>query len=205
MAPRSRTARRSNAGSDPAGTGSRYGAGPFSEEAELAFNNLKDVAWRAMTAYDVPAVVKIAAIVHPGFYESPDVLTERQRLYHNGCYLFEIGEKPAGYVLSHPWREGSPPLLNAMLGEIPPDASTYYLHDLALLPVARNIGAASEIVRALTKHATARGFGTMSLVAVNGSRGFWERQGFVEARVPALADKLLSYEPEAVLMVKPLG
>jgi GNAT superfamily N-acetyltransferase len=158
-----------------------------------------------MTAYDLPAVEKIATVVHPAFHESSDVLAERQRLYHNGCYLFEIGEKPAGYVLSHPWREGAPPALNSMLGEIPADAATYYLHDLALLPVARRIGAASEILEALTKHATARKFATMSLIAVNGSRGFWEKHGFMVTELPELDGKLESYEASARLMVKQLG
>lgn len=155
-----------------------------------------------MTAYDLTAVEEIAAVVHPGFYERPEVLAERQRLYHNGCYLFEIGEKPAGYVLSHPWHEGAPPPLDSLLGEIPKDATTYYLHDLALLPIARRIGAASEIVGALTKHAWARGYRSMSLIAVNGSRGFWEKHGFVIADDPALDEKLKSYEPAAKLMVK---
>lgn len=176
-----------------------------SPEAGLGLTeNLKDVAWRAMTAYDLKAVEEIAAAVHPDFFESPDVLAERQQLYRNGCYLLEIGVKPAGYVLSHPWREGEPPALNAPLGDIPANATTYYVHDLALLPVARRIGAASHIVSALTKHAEVEGFATMSLVAVNGSRGFWERHGFAPADAPGLSNRLASYAAEAVLMVKPL-
>lgn len=163
------------------------------------------VAWRAMTGYDMPAVQKIADQVHPGFPETPDVLGERQRLYRNGCYLLEIGEKPAGYVLSHPWRYGSVPALNALLGAIPADPDTYYVHDLALLPVARRVGAASHIVTALIKHASAARFPNVSLVAVNGSRGFWERHGFAVREVPELEDKLLSYEPTARLMVRPLS
>lgn len=165
----------------------------------------QDVAWRAMTGYDLPAVQKIADQVHPGFFESAEVLGERQRLYRNGCYLLEIGEKPAGYVLSHPWRSGSLPALNALLGEIPADADTYYIHDLALLPVARRVGAASHIVGALIKHATAKGFASMTLVAVNGSAGFWEKRGFVVREAPEFAEKLKSYEDAARLMVKPLA
>lgn len=165
----------------------------------------RDVAWRAMTGYDLPAVQKIADEVHPGFFESAEVLGERQRLYRNGCYLLEIGEKPAGYVLSHPWRAGSLPALNTPLGEISADADTYYLHDLALLPVARRVGAASHIVGALAKHAEARGFGTMSLVAVNGSVAFWQRQGFAVVDLPELRGKLLSYEAEARYMVRHLA
>src|SRR5690606_2167086 len=134
----------------------------------------------------------------------PEVLAERQRLYRNGCYLLEIGTSPAGYVLSHPWRAAEPPALNTPLGAIPADADTYYLHDLALLPVARRVGAAAQIVAALAKHAAATGFASMSLVAVNGSRGFWEKQGFAAVPAPGLAAKLGSYEPEAVLMSKPV-
>jgi GNAT superfamily N-acetyltransferase len=157
-----------------------------------------------MTAYDLPSVEKIAGVVHPNFFEAPEVLAERQRLYRNGCYLLEVGERPTGYVLSHPWQSQSLPPLNSTLGELPADATTYYLHDLALLPVARRIGAASQIVSALIKHATARGFPTMTLVAVNGSRGFWEKHGFVAEDVPALAEKLATYEPSARFMVKRL-
>jgi len=162
----------------------------------------RDVAWRTMTAFDMKAVEDIAAQVHPGFFETPDVLAERQQLYRNGCYLLEISEKPAGYVLSHPWRAGSLPELNSKLGEIPADADTYYLHDLALLPVTRRIGAASHIVEALVKHAAAMSFATMSLVAVNGSQGFWEKHGFAVVDTPELAPTLKSYEDAARYMQK---
>jgi hypothetical protein len=45
----------------------------------------------------------------------------------------------------------------------------------------------------------------MSLVAVNGSRGFWHRQGFAAVAVPELSAKLLSYEAEAAFMVRELA
>lgn len=165
----------------------------------------RDVAWRALTGYDLEAVQQIADTVHPDFYEAPEVLAERQRLYRNGCYLLEIGDRAAGYVLSHPWRHASLPPLNTLLGALPDDADTYYLHDLALLPVARRIGAASMIVAALIKHAEAEDYPTMSLVAVNGSIPFWQRHGFEVTDMPELYGKLLSYEDEARYMVKRLG
>ena len=164
----------------------------------------KEVIWRAMTGYDHEAVQQIADTVHPDFYEAPEVLAERQHLYRNGCYLLELGDRPAGYVLSHPWRYGSLPALNALLGQLPADADTYYIHDLALLPVTRRVGAASSIVAALTKHAEAEGYQTMTLVAVNGSVPFWERHGFVVADVPELYGKLLTYDDAARYMVKRL-
>ena len=165
----------------------------------------RELAWRVMTAFDLNAVVAIADKVHPDFYETPAVLGERRQLYPHGALLLEINEKPVGYVFSHPWRARSLPALNTLVGSIPADADTYYLHDLALLPVARRIGAATLIVSALTKHAVARGFATMSLVAVNASQGFWERHGFAVTEAPELYGKLLSYEEAARYMVKGLG
>jgi GNAT superfamily N-acetyltransferase len=157
-----------------------------------------------MSAFDLPAVEAIATAVHPLFHETAEVLAERQRLYPHGCYLLEIGERPAGYVLSHPWRGGPPPPLNTRLGALPPEPDTYYLHDIALLPVARRVGAASGIVKALAKHARARDYATMSLIAVNGSLGFWERHGFVVEDAPQLREQLQSYDAGARLMVKSL-
>lgn len=162
------------------------------------------VTWRAMTGYDLDAMAAIAAEVHPSFYEAPEVLAERLRLYRNGAYLLEIGERPAGYVLSHPWQRGTLPALNALLQRLPEQSDTYYLHDLALLPVARRIGAASFIVEALAKHATAHGFPSMSLVAVNNSQGFWERHGFAVTDAGDLTEKLASYSDDARLMLRPL-
>lgn len=196
-----------DAGNPSPGPSSRLApqARAFFTSDETKDSRYRDIAWRAMTAFDMPAVVDIAAKVHPGFYEAPEVLAERQQLYRNGCYLLEISEKPAGYVLSHPWRAGTLPALNAMLGEIPAEADTYYIHDLALLPVTRRIGAASHIVDALRKHAAAQGFANMHLVAVNGSQGFWEKHGFAAEDVPALRDKLRGYEDAARYMVKRLA
>ncbi|MDB5562265.1 MAG: family N-acetyltransferase [Hyphomicrobiales bacterium] len=166
---------------------------------------LKDVAWRAMSAFDLPDVEKIAAQVHPSFFEEPAVLAEKQQLYRNGAYMLEIGERPSGYVLSHPWAARSIPALNALLVRLPPDADTYYIHDLALLPVARRVGAASHIVEAFAKHARAQGFATMSLVAVNHSQGFWERHGFAVEEIPGMEERLLGYEAAAKFMVKRLS
>jgi len=162
----------------------------------------RDVAWRALTGYDFGAVFEIANRVHPGFFETETVLAEKFALYRNGCYLLEVSEKPAGYVLSHPWKRGDLPALNTLLGTIPADADSYYIHDLALLPLTRGLGAAKQIVNGLTKHARAMGYGTMSLVAVNGSLPFWEKQGFAVEDRPDLSEKLAAYEDTARYMVK---
>ena len=164
----------------------------------------RDVSWRAMSGYDLEAVSAIAAKVHPGFFEADAVLAEKHSLYRNGCYILEVAEKPAGYVLSHPFTRGALPALNTLIGALPEKPDTFYIHDLALLPLTRGVGAAGQIVAALTKHAEVMGFPSLSLVAVNGSLPFWEKQGFAAEDRPELQEKLAAYEEAARYMVKPL-
>ena len=158
--------------------------------------------WRGLTALDLPDVEALAAAVHPAFPEELAVFAERQRLYPEGARLLELDGRSAGYVFSHPWRFGTLPPLNALLGAIPDDADTYYLHDLALLPAARGTGAAAMIVGDILRHARSAGLASISLVAVNGSVPFWYKHGFRPLEAPELADKLNSYEAAARLMVK---
>ncbi|WP_349290972.1 GNAT family N-acetyltransferase [Rhodoplanes serenus] len=156
-------------------------------------------AWRPMTATDLDAVLATAAVVHPDLPESAAVFAERLRLWPAGCFVLDAGgdmtSVPAviGYVVSHPWRSGAAPALDCLLGRLPDDAATHYLHDLALLPAARGSGAGGRIVTTLAAHARATGFSTLSLVSVGDSAGFWTRQGFAPVDDPALADKLASY------------
>ena len=158
--------------------------------------------WRALTSLDLPSLEAIAARVHPAFPEDGAVFAERLRLYPDGARLLELNGAPAGYVLSHPWRFGQLPALNALLGAMPADADTYYLHDLALLPAARGTGAAAMIVGDMLRHARAVGLPSVSLVAVNGSLPFWYKHGFRAVQAPELADKLASYDAAARLMVR---
>ena len=132
------------------------------------------------------------------------MLAEKQQLYRDGAYLLEVGDRPVGYAFSHPWTFAEPPPLNAPLGALPEPADTYYIHDLAILPLARRIGAASQVVALLEKHARAKELATMSLVAVAGSGGFWSRHGFAPLELPGLAEKLSGYGQDARMMAKPL-
>ncbi|EKS42431.1 hypothetical protein HMPREF9696_00596 [Afipia clevelandensis ATCC 49720] len=157
-----------------------------------------------MTAVDLPAVNALAARIHPEYPEDPAVFAERLRLYPDGCRVFERGDGIEAYVVSHPWQRTEPPALNSLLGELPAIPSAYYIHDLALTPDVRGSGAASEIVAWLGAHARASGFSGMSLIAVNSSSGFWQRQGFEVTRNPQLDAKLRSYGDDAVYMTRSL-
>ncbi len=166
---------------------------------------MTSVSWRAMAAADLAAVSNIAAAVHPDFPEEDAVFAERLALCPDGCHVLVHEGDIAGYVISHPWTAGSCPPLNALLGSLPADADSFYIHDLALLPLARGSGAAVSIVDVLKDVARSAGYPRMCLVAVNNSAGFWRRQGFESADAAAMAAKLASYGADARYMTCSLG
>ena len=167
--------------------------------------NRSGMRWRPMGPADIPAVDRIAAAIHLALPEHAFVFAERQRLYPEGCLMLEIGGEPAGYVLSHPLHYLRPPSLNTLIERIPADASTYYIHDLALLPPARRTGAGSAAAALLIDHAAAAGLTNASLIAVYDAAPFWRRHGFRFVDDPALTNKLAGYGTEARMMVLPLG
>lgn len=153
-----------------------------------------------MTAGDLAAVKTIADLIHVNHPEDMPVFAERLALYPAGCHVAEAEARLIGYALSHPWRYGEPPPLDTPLGAIPADATTFYLHDVALLTEGRGKGLAGAIVDHLARHAATAGFNNLSLVAVNGSQGFWEKCGFRTAMTDALRTKLATYGSDALLM-----
>ncbi|MCO5092486.1 GNAT family N-acetyltransferase [Bosea sp. (in: a-proteobacteria)] len=157
--------------------------------------------WRPMAPADLPAVMRVAAHVHPDYPEDEAVFAERLWLAPEGCHVLAARDGALqGYLVSHPWPAGAVPALNSLLGAIRPGTVNWYLHDLALLPAARGSGAAGAIVAAIARHAAGTGYTSLTLVAVNESGGFWRRQGFREVHDPALALKLASYDDAARYM-----
>lgn len=161
--------------------------------------------WREMVESDLPTIWQIASICHPSFPETDSVLSEKFYLSPCTCLVLSTDRgKPVGYLLAHPYRLQNVPPLNRLLTAIPDDADALFIHDLALLPDFRCRGLARKAVSIVKKRAAKASFKNLSLIAVNGSTGFWEKQGFrvVEPSV-ALAEKLQAYSDDAVYMVKP--
>jgi GNAT superfamily N-acetyltransferase len=160
------------------------------------------MSWQPMSPDDLAQVQVLADTIHVGHPEEPEVLAERQRLYPQGCFMLVEDGRAIGYALTHPSRFAEPPPLNRLLGAVPSPATTYYIHDVALLPEARGKGYAAQITSLLVTHAREAGFTNLSLVAVNKSQVFWEKAGFRVIAVPGLGAKLASYGPDAALMVR---
>lgn len=151
--------------------------------------------WRAMTAADLPAVTAISADVHGRYAEPLDIYAERLRLYPAGCFVCEVDGAVRGLLVTHPWaRTAPPPALGAMIHRIPETADTWYLHDIALVPDTRGLGAGQAAVALIDDLARKAGMLDITLIAVNGADRFWAAQGF------DYADAVGSYGPGTYVM-----
>jgi len=133
-----------------------------------------------MGTADLDAVAAISDRVHGAFTEPRHVYTERLDLYPAGCRVLERDAAVAGYLVTHPWHRGAVPKLGALLGALPVAADIYYLHDIALLPVTRGMGAGAEATAFVRQQARLAGCEEIRLVAVNGAESYWRAQGFEE-------------------------
>lgn len=136
-------------------------------------------AWRPLRVADLGAVMTLADRLHPACPERMDVLAERHRLCPEGCLIMPDAQGTAGgYLLSHPWRMGTPPALDTYLGHLPERPDCWYLHDIALLPALRGRGATQAALQIMTRLACARGIRWLALVATEGAGPVWTHLGF---------------------------
>jgi GNAT superfamily N-acetyltransferase len=164
---------------------------------------MSPLSWRAMSAADLAGVQAIADVVHAAHPERPAIFAERLFLHASGCFVLADADGALrGYALSHPW-DGPPPALDTLLDALPPVPTTFYIHDIALLPAARRQHAAADIVATLADHARHLRLPSLSLIAVSGTAVLWARLGF-RPHPEAYAQKLSSYGVAAVHMVRSL-
>lgn len=157
-------------------------------------------AWRGAVPTDLPAIDRIARAVHPLLPERPEVFAEKLRLFPAGCLVAWQGAEATGYALSHPWALGAAPPLDCLLGNLPREAACLFIHDVALLPAARGRGSGRSLLPLLDLVARRQGLGTMALVSVYRTAGFWEGLGFTAAP----AGTAEGYGPEARYMTRPV-
>jgi GNAT superfamily N-acetyltransferase len=147
--------------------------------------------WRPMVEADLDGVLSVAGIVHPTYPERRAVVAQKRALCPEGSLVLPgEGGEVLGYAIGHPWKRLCPGPLDTVLDALPEPPETFWIHDVALLPVARGRGEASAAVAALLAEARRRGLATASLVSVHESQRFWAGHGF--APVPLLPAKALA-------------
>ncbi|MDG6093871.1 GNAT family N-acetyltransferase [Acetobacter sp. AN02] len=144
--------------------------------------------WRPMSAEDLPAVSRLAGLIHADYPEDDAVFAERLHLCPAGCFLLEGADGAAcGYLFSHPWRTDGRckevvPALNTLIGALPECPDFWYLHDIALISGARGTGMARAgimLVQAAAVHARV---GRIVLTSTAAAVEFWRAQGFERCR-----------------------
>lgn len=120
----------------------------------------------------------------------------------NTCLIAESSEGAVGYLIAVPIIYPHLPTLNAPTFELPADADTLYIHDLAVDSTGRGKGVAQALVRASINAAKSSGLSRACLVAIQNSQRFWEQFGFEVVAEPAdeFTAKLASYGAGAQLM-----
>lgn len=158
--------------------------------------------WRSMTPADLDRVFAIAQVVHPDFPEDRAVFANRLELFGAGCLCLEGSQGVVGYLISHPARQDSPPVLDSLWAKLPLDADCYYIHDLALLPACRGTGQGRQAMSLASDLALQQGYHSMALIAVGNSAPFWQSCGFCAVRSDSLQAKLGSYGEGSQFMVR---
>jgi ribosomal protein S18 acetylase RimI-like enzyme len=115
-------------------------------------------------------------------------------LDYNISHILKVDHIPIGYILLHPWSNlKNPPQLNTVIPQ-GIDSSCLFIHDLCILEEYRNKGFAKMLLTNI------KDVSHVSLVSVNNSTRFWEKQGFQIAKTQPETSIKSYQDPTACLM-----
>lgn len=157
---------------------------------------------RTMRSADMDCVLKIQAACYGGdIPESRISLMAKLQASPATCFVAEHDSKLLAYLISMPWKLGSPPTLNASDCRLPIPPDCNYLHDLSVHPQWRGSGVGAALIKQFFKLCHQNSL-PACLVAVQGSAGYWGKFGFVSAQADTeLAWKLATYGENVEFMV----
>jgi GNAT superfamily N-acetyltransferase len=169
-----------------------------------ALEALHAIAVRTMRADDLDAVLAIQlACYGAGFVEDGALIARRLAAAPHTGWVVEHGGGVQAYLAAYPSVVGKlTPLHGAF--DVAATADSLYLHDLAVRPDASGLGLGPRLVRHAWAHAARAGWRHSTLVSVQSSVGFWERQGYAPMQ-PAGAEqqaRLATYPGDSVYMAR---
>jgi ornithine decarboxylase len=143
---------------------------------------------RAVADADWPHVAALEADTYAGssLSEGQAALESRGRASPGTCFVLDLDDRIAGYVLSLPYPMYRYPDLTRP-EELAFNSPNLHLHDLVVAERLRGRGLGQRLLRHLTDVAAARRYERISLVAIDGMEGFWRTHGYRthhEVRVP---------------------
>lgn len=152
---------------------------------------------RPLQVSDLPAVMAIQARCYLDIEpERPEVMVSKLAVPNHACLACESADGLAAYLLCHPWVTMDVPALDSISLTPPAGEACFYLHDLAVDPMARGQKLAQRLVQQALLIARDHGLLNTALVAVQGSMPFWQTLGFTDHTgllSPELQQRLQKY------------
>ena len=161
---------------------------------------------RPLGLSDLPALLAVQlACYGEGFVESGEVFARRLANPANCSLVLEQDGRVCAYLAAYRSVRGKvTPLHGDFETVAQPD--TLYLHDMAVLPAHAGRGLAHALLQPLWAQARAEGLRHSTLVSVQSSQTYWERQGYGLHPLQDAAQqaRLASYGEGAVYMARRL-
>ena len=164
--------------------------------------NIGIPSWRNAIFSDLEQINDIADAIHVDLPERPEVVSEKLRLFPEGCFVLVSCGEVVGYGIAHPWLLESIPPLDTFLNSLPGAPDCLYVHDVAILPKARGHQSSGVLINLPDGVACKHSLGALALVSVYDTYPLWERLGFQILSTPRLDEKLQSYGSTARYMRK---
>lgn len=163
-----------------------------------------DVKIRRMSLSDLPEISRVQReCYNESILESVDSFSAKLSASPDFCFMAVQGDLVVGYVVSLPWVFGEIPDLDGAEYLVPSNADSLCIHDMAVTPSARKVGAAKQMLNTVLDSAKHRGYKRIFLVAIQGASSYWMRHGFKAVHVgESLKRDLSAYGEEAVCMAK---
>jgi GNAT superfamily N-acetyltransferase len=130
-----------------------------------------DADWGGIVALEAAAYTPL------GLSEGRTALESKVWASPTTCFVLDVGERLAGYLLSLPYPASESPDL-ARGEERIHRSRNLHVHDVVVAEDLRGRGLGKRLLRHLTGRARQQGYEQLSLVAVGGSHTFWAANGF---------------------------
>jgi len=159
-----------------------------------------------MTSADLPQVLAVQASCYPPeLHDGAAAFQSRLAFEPKTNLVAETAEGVSAYLLSHPWRRGSPPPLDTELPRCGGPADCWFIQDLSVSPDHRGSGLAHALYDAGREAAAGLALCRSELVAVQDAEAFWRSLGYrAVTATSGLAHKLTTYGPGATYMARDL-
>lgn len=136
---------------------------------------------RPLGMHDVDSLLHVQTVCYGDtFLESRDVFAQRLTCAHH-CSIGVVQPGTTAlqaYLVAYWSNPGKITPLNGLFTPPAQGEQVLYLHDMSVLPALAGQGVARHLVQHCMAQARQRGLRQAALVSVQGSQGYWERQGF---------------------------